>query len=387
MTLKSNDYVLRDTLAEKSLTSHLTRLAPIYARISRNISVLAPLKYASEQTRRYLDGADKDKKTTLIWYFLWIIAAVMVSRAPYAATSGFPDWSRWLMAISASLALTWLADWAITRPILKKKCDNDFRDDQAEIDKKFIKAKETGNQLISHRAEAEESVLMWAKPSYQYPKSVLLIVICVSLLLAEVAGSFFYIRLRGEILNLTTVIVPLLGICLTVLEGLYKGYEIDYPKARRKISNKYHQYVTKLEVENSEELAREMDEFYINEGLITFVIAHPNHTAEELQQEETRLRKQRRCGQLHKAFYELKEKCFAEVKQLREEEDALRCSIIDSGELEKVMAQKAQIVFEKYTLLLEPLEQEMDALNCPLEPPAWKVSKQISQGNQRNLPY
>lgn len=395
------DVVLRESTAEKTLPEHLPRIACIYPRLSRNISITAPLKYALDMARRYAENSYQETVSgthNLLWLSAWIVVSLMVSRAPYAASAGLPDELRWPLASVVSLVLTFLVEWAIATYIKAIKCHRDEESDRAEITAKYQKAAETGNKLISDRAESNQMVFDEVKNSYRYPNTKWIIAVTVILLVIEYLGSLYYIKLQGEEGDWITYIVPLVGIFLTSLAALYTGYNIEYPKARGKIYQKYGQYAAHLEKEKPEELKREICEFYVLEGLTIFVLENPVHDRLQRQQEEARLHhqlvqeaNQRRCHQLHEEYQKLKQACLQEITALKEEEMKRSKTIVDTDELKREMQARALLIYQKYTTKIEPLEREMKERNCPLDPPAWKIyngasSKVDRHSHQFELP-
>ncbi|MFB2923027.1 hypothetical protein [Aerosakkonema funiforme] len=378
------DVVLRESTAEKALSEHLPRIACIYARLSRNISITGPLKYALDMERRYAENSYQETFSAthnLLWVAAWIVVSLMVSRAPYAASAGLPDDLRWPLAFVVSLVLTFFVEWAIATYIKAIKCHRDEQSDRAEIAAKYQKAGETGNRLIFDRAESNQMVFDEVKSSYRYRITKWSIAVTVILLVIEYLGSLYYIANQGEEGDWITYIVPLVGIFLTALSALYTGDNIEYPKARGKISLKYGQYAAHLEKEKPEELKREIHEFYVLEGLTIFVVENPVHDRLQRQQEEARLRhqlvqeaNQRRCHQLHEEYQQIKQACLQEITALKEEEMKRSKTITDTDELRREIQARALLIYQKYATKMEPLEREMKERNCPLDPPAWKIS-------------
>lgn len=53
------EVILQELLAERLLPEQLPHIHSLYPRLSHNISILAPLKYAQEMKRKYQETSHK----------------------------------------------------------------------------------------------------------------------------------------------------------------------------------------------------------------------------------------------------------------------------------------------------------------------------------------
>lgn len=372
------DYVSREHIAEKVIPQHLHSLVSLSHRLSNNIAILAPLDYALNKIKSYLEGSSKSgiNMEKVLCYIFLVITGLMISRAPYAALSGIPDSWRWGLAIGISIVLVCLMDWSISTFNTSKKCAEDAQKDQKEINAYYQKAKESKNILIKERADAYQKVFNFAKSAYKHPHNIGLIIFPSCLLIVEYVASLYYIKIQGDEIDILTFIVPFLGVFLSPLEALYKVSVITYPNARRKISSKYKQFADKFRQEESNQLLIAVEEFDILEGLTNFVINHLNSTAEERDLIENELVKKREIGKLNSELAQLELKHRQLTESLIKEIEPRYYEITDISMLQQETLRKLGAINQECNMEYEQLKRRSELLNYTLPTPYWQSNNQ-----------
>lgn len=127
--------------------------------------------------------------------FCITIAALINSRGPFAALGGFPGEWRWVIAIAVSFPLVYFTEWAIAYDVAISSIKRDIHHDQEQIE---AKKRNTKNQLIAVRAEAEQMVFNAVLKDYLHQKTKVFVVFATGLLIVEYAATLFYVRFQGE---------------------------------------------------------------------------------------------------------------------------------------------------------------------------------------------
>jgi hypothetical protein len=218
--------------------------------------------------------------------FCITIAALMNSRAPYAALAGFSGEWRWIIAIAVSFPLVYFTEWAIAYDVAISSIKRDIHHDQEQIE---AKKRNTKNQLIAVRAEAEQIVFNAVLKDYLHQKTKIFVVFATGLLIVEYAATLFYVRFQGEDTDWIIYIVPLLGIILTIMTGFYTGKIIRYPEYKRQISQKFDAYYQQRYQENPDGIKHASREFWVLEELTKYVLDHPQSTPEQRNQKENQV--------------------------------------------------------------------------------------------------
>ena len=348
--------ISQELLAERLLPQQLPHIFSLYPRLGQNISILGPLKYAQEMKRKYQENSHKFQGSfPLLLALCLLIAAAMNSRAPYAALAGFSDSWRWILAILVSVPLTYFAEWAIAHDVMIANCQRDIRKDQQQIDAKKARAQKTNNELIADRADAEQEVFNAVVKDYLHQKSKGLVALAVTLLVIEYGATLFFIRFQGEDGDWITYIVPLLGIFLTVVTGLYKGKMVDYPQEKRKISRKFEDYAQQRQQENPEAIKYATQKFWILEGLTRFLLDNPQATVKQREDKENQLW----CEQLRYQRHSVLKEWQSAVQAKKRELNQTPTGIIPPGERSRQIEEEIRLLNEFYGLELHRLQEEL----------------------------
>ncbi|MBE9143549.1 hypothetical protein [Planktothrix mougeotii] len=349
------DVILQELMAENLLPDQLSTIYSIYPPLSQNIRILAPLKYALEMKRKYQDNSPSSNLHKYSVLFAETLAALMNSRAPYAALAGFPGEWRLISALLISFPLVYFTEWAISYWVASSSIKRDIQNDQTQINLKDKKAKTTNNKLTGIRAEAEQEVFNSVLKDDLHQTSVLFVALAITLLTIEYAATLFYVRFQGEDGDWITYVVPLLGIVLTIITAFYKGKIIDYPQYKRQISRKFDLYYKEYKEENAHTIKAASQECLRLDELTPYLLEHPKATPEQKNAKENEIR----IEQLNYEGNKVLEKWQKEIHEQKRKLSQPSKDLSNREATENAIQQEIKAINEKFQLELYQIESEL----------------------------
>ncbi|MBD2483215.1 hypothetical protein [Planktothrix sp. FACHB-1365] len=308
--------------------------------------------------------------------FAVTLAALMNSRAPYAALAGFPGEWRLISALLISFPLVYFTEWAISYWVAISSIQQDIQNDQTQINLKQKKAQATGNQLIAIRAEAEQEVFNAVLKDYLHQTTKLFVALALTLLIIEYAATLFYVRFQGEDGDWITYVVPLLGIVLTIITAFYKGKIIDYPQYKRQIAQKFDLYFQQRKNQNLHTIKDASRKFWIFDGLTQYLLNYPKATPEQKGSKENQLWIEQLKHEYHKVLKEWQQTIHAKEQELSQPPVGLTNREAE----ENVIKQEIKAINEKFQLELLQIQDELQQRGYSIESNHGLSNGKVNQG-------
>jgi hypothetical protein len=306
--------------------------------------------------------------------FCLTIAALMNSRAPYAALAGFPGEWRWISAILVSFPLVYFTEWAISYDVAISSIQRDIRHDQEQIELKRTKAQTTKNKLIEVRAEAEKEVFNAVLKDYLHQQPKVFVVVAIAILFIEYAATLFYVRFQGEDGDWITYIVPLLGIILTVITGFYTGKIIKYSQYQRQIAQKFETYNQQRQQENTSGIKYASREFWVLDGLTQYVLEYPQATPQQINYQENKLWIKQLNYERHKLLKKWQKAIHEQERKLSQTPEDL----ISREDRDHQIKEEIKAINQIYRLELYEIQDELRQRGYPPNDINGNISKSLN---------
>ncbi|CAD5960365.1 hypothetical protein PCC9214_03148 [Planktothrix tepida] len=308
--------------------------------------------------------------------FAVTLAALMNSRAPYAALAGFPGEWRLVSALLISFPLVYFTEWAISYWVAISSIQRDIQNDQTQINLKHKKAQITGNQLIAIRAEAEQEVFNAVLKDYLHQTTKLFVALALTLLIIEYAATLFYVRFQGEDGDWITYVVPLLGIALTIITAFYKGKIVDYPQCKRQIAQKFDLYFQHRKSENLNTIKDASRKFWVLDGLTRYLLNYPQATPEQKDKKENQLWIEQLKHEYHKVLKEWQQTIHEKERELSQP----AMGLINREAWENAIKQQIKAINEKFKLELLQIQDELQQRGYSIESNHGLSNGNVNQG-------